>query len=554
MCGLVGAFRADDALFSHKIVNFMDKGLYVSAVRGVEGTGVGLVDKNFVPGHAKTQYDAATFLQTRQYGFAKKAMQDARVILGHTRHSTVMGSISQENSHPFQWRNGDNEILFTHNGHINNANMLSHKNFHHQVDSAHVANALLYNKDTDVLQEMMGFYVCIWFDKKSKTVKMARNNSRDLYYVYNKAKTQIYYASEAEILSFILDRESIETDGDFLEIEPGKLLVWDLASKTLANPEVVNYTEKKSTPHWQGGQALTTKTSGSTSGAHGGAGGTGGTESGTSSRIGILDPIGPALPNDIIFMKTTTFENFVSNGKKIGLALNPHPEDWGHLYGVRATGQTGAIIVLQTQRKVIDECLKYIPDRIPCYIKTAKLIDIGEDGAKLDSKDQYWCYECNVDTSKARLAAFHVKKAQQAKADAERTREGASDPLAGGTGTEPSTSTETSEGKAVVPFAGAPTSSGLVPGPGPESKIPVEDWMRMADDGCFFCQGQISSADIGKVAFYKWPHPPEDHSVEYSLHDYQIICPICRIQCALPDDALAIDNKHAVIQKEVSAS
>lgn len=545
MCGLVGAFRADNAMFDHKIKNFMEKGLYVSAVRGVEGTGVGIVDKNFVPGHAKTQFDAATFLQTRQYGFAKNAMLDARVILGHTRHSTVQGSISQENAHPFQWRNKENEILFTHNGHINNAHSLSHKDFHHAVDSAHVANALLHNPDIDILERMQGFYVCIWYDKQTHTVKMARNNSRDLYYVYNKAKTQIYYASEAEILKFILDREEISSEDEFHEIEPGELLIWDLEAKTLADPKKVAYKEKKFTPHWQKtAQEVGTGTFPTTSS---GASGTGGSSWGGGSnvsRLGVYDPVGPARQHDTIFMDVKDFDKgFMSNGARIGYtAAEPHPEDWGFLYGSRKR-QSGSICKMQIQRKQINELLVFIKDEIPVCVNKAEL-QTSEDGVKLAPQDHYWLYEVTLMMEKARLIKFRKEKAAREVIATEAAKGTAatevSDPLADGSSIDPTT--QIKEGQQLVPFGGVATSLDLVPGPGPGNKITRKDWLMMAEMGCFFCQGQIVESDIGRVAFYAWPTHPEDHTPDAT--DHQIICPTCKVDCALGKDELTVTNSH----------
>lgn len=540
MCGLVGAFRAENAPFNQKVREFMEKGIYVSAMRGMEGTGVGLVGKDWDVGHVKSHVDAASFVQTDQFEWAKREMWDSRVILGHTRHSTIANSIAAKNSHPFQWRSTKNEVLLTHNGHVSNASLLSGKGFNHAVDSAHVAYALLNDKDTKILEQLMGFYVCVWFDKGERALKMARNNTRDLYYVYNKAKTQIYYASEAEILAFVCERQGIDADlTEFHEIEPGELLIWSLEAKTLADPKRIKYTEKKSQPH----QAATTYHAGQNGGANQfprqtntDIGTTGGTEWPRNfTSLGLIDPQGPAKQHDTIYVDVKDFDTFRPYQHDNAPLNTRDPSfSWGTLYGTRTRDKGSLVKIDGIQKYYLDEVLVHIQDHIPCKVNSAELIK-AEDGEDLEMKDWYWSYNVSVDRGKAQATKYNRDKLKASKAGHNpgiRSEVQEQNPFLGEQMAEALAKVGDDIERKLVGTGTALTVvsperwAKMVPGPGPNNQVTLKIWAEMAEMGCFLCNGVITESDLGKVAFYAFNLPPEDHDPKDI--DHQMICVTCR--------------------------
>lgn len=253
MCGLVGAFRSEKGFFT-KAPQYITQGLFISVLRGYSGCGVALIDKDFKPDMVKSRLASPDFIQTKSYTWVENKAPGARAIMGHTRAPTG-GGASYENSHPFWYHRDGNisdSVILTHNGHVNNYHALTPNEFRHDVDSAHVTHSILINGALDTLKKLQGYYVLTWYSEKDKTFHIARNNSnRDLFLAKNIAGDVMYYASEKEILQFLLDRLDINyagkgTDSAFWQLDPLKLYSWDLSKDTLLSPVVEEYEEKKS--------------------------------------------------------------------------------------------------------------------------------------------------------------------------------------------------------------------------------------------------------------------------------------------------------------------
>jgi predicted glutamine amidotransferase len=252
VCGLVGAFRADKGFFT-KSQQYITQGLFISVLRGYSGTGVGLINSHFKPDMVKSRLASPDFIQTKNYTWVETSAPSARVIMGHTRAPTG-GSSSLENAHPFWYvKDGDptDSVILTHNGHINNYHSLTPNEFRHDVDSAHVTHSILVNGAIETLKKLQGYYVLTWYSEKDKNFHIARNNSnRDLFLAKSPDNAVMYYASEKEILQFLLDRLDIPyaakgTPEAFWQLDPFKLYSWDLTKETLVEPTVEEYEEKK---------------------------------------------------------------------------------------------------------------------------------------------------------------------------------------------------------------------------------------------------------------------------------------------------------------------
>lgn len=469
MCGLFGAFRANKALFDTKIVSLMEHGLYVSALRGNDGTGIGLVEASYEAAFSKSHLDAPNFLQTRHWAWAKKYMSMSRACLGHTRSSTNPNTYNSEGAHPFVWEveTADKKmdaVMLTHNGHCSDAFNLTPHDFTHPVDSANIAYALLlagHDRAEDVLEKLNGFYVLVWYNQLAKTLNICRNESnRELYLVTNKAKTQIYYASEKEMLKFALDRCEIEVDKNYWELKPFVHYTWDLTKDSLDKPHARKYEEKKASSykgrHTGGTLPGTTRNNG-------------GTGSEPTTLVNPLHPIkGDIIYGDFRFVagtRGTWHANRDGSGKETS---------YGYIYGTRKLDKDSSIKLLGVQKSDLTYYADII-EELPIKIHKVEKQENATVGAFL-------YYEGSIDRQRADLGLRN----KNARPD------------------------YSAQGYDLVK--------------GWNGQIQRWRWKEIAKAGCSECDGDILDSDVGHVGFIEHPLNPEDHAIEV---ERQMVCPEC---------------------------
>lgn len=494
MCGLVGAFRAKETLFPLTVKNFITQGLYVSALRGMSGTGVALIDKDFSPDMVKTHVDAGNFIFTDKYDWVEKNAPNSRAILGHTRAPTGGAGAAMKNSHPFWY--GDQKahktIMGTHNGHVNNAMSLTPTNFHHPVDSAHVFYSMYLNKAMPTLEKISGYYVLIWYDEHARTLNMARNTHRELYLARNKAKTIVYYASEEAILEFALERTSQEWDKEFgfMELQPHTLYSWDLEEVSLEHPDEKKYNEKKA------GTEFT---------HHGGSRANGGFKDKWGSAIDYSKA--PVLPDTPLFVYVKdpdkAFQSYVNN--KEGSTEFGKPTPWGKVYGSRLMDQ-GLVVIEGVLKSEWDTKWKHIWQAIPVKCTSSCYESHGEGAAK----KTYPSYKVMIDLVAAdrdfaRWQRDHdILEGIEKKGNSQNVTVKLSNVSRASSGSSKDEIT-------------------LVAGPG-KTMIPLKEWREIAKEGCVICHGTIIDGDIGSVLFYEWQRCPEDRPED---SEHLMICPMC---------------------------
>jgi hypothetical protein len=123
-----------------------------------------------------------------------------KAILGHNRWATI-GHISRQNAHPFDFPN----LVGMHNGTLRNKRVLSaHEQY--ATDSQAVFHDFNEYEPEDVVKELEGAWAFVWVDKTDKTLNFLRNKERTLFYCYNEDRSTMFFASEAGMLRFVLDR------------------------------------------------------------------------------------------------------------------------------------------------------------------------------------------------------------------------------------------------------------------------------------------------------------------------------------------------------------
>lgn len=228
MCGLTGFFslnaHTDRTTYQHKKA-FMQQMLYLSALRGRDSTGLALCNmRNAIPDMLyKRAMESSDFLQLDRTGALLTAVDDALVVLGHTRSKTV-GNVGDDEAHPFKYEH----ITMIHNGSVTNYKSLLAKDdsCDVQTDSAHIAYSMAYYGAKETLEKLNGAFCIAWYDALEKTFNIARNEERPLYFIEVPAWKGLAFASELGMLASTLDRIGIKCKGKFLWPQEYQILTW----------------------------------------------------------------------------------------------------------------------------------------------------------------------------------------------------------------------------------------------------------------------------------------------------------------------------------------
>ncbi len=212
MCGLFGI--AGPGIQMKDIEIFKDLGI-VSQVRGLDGSGVYQVKAN--PTYNNNDFSAifkseSTFAECLfEIDYTKKKKSSSNLlesiavdfIMGHVRAAT-RGLISDENAHPFELSN----LVGAHNGTLRDKKY-EDKN---KTDSELMYRDISSRGIIEVLKDMdkNSAYAITMFDKVNRKVYMVRNEKRTLHFALNDSRSVLYWASEPEILRFVLRRQKQE--------------------------------------------------------------------------------------------------------------------------------------------------------------------------------------------------------------------------------------------------------------------------------------------------------------------------------------------------------
>lgn len=532
MCGLFGAFRADNCSLP-KISPFMWQGLYISGLRGMGGTGVGLVYPDFRVDLAKSHASAPFFLYSEEWDWVDKNVSTARAVLGHTRSAT-QGVISTKNAHPFiadvhSASGGKTAVMQIHNGTIGNWASLTPNSFSHQVDSAHANHAIANKGALETLREIEGGYVLIWYDEARQVMRMARNAARELFYAQDKDKKYLWFASELDFLVAVLRRNNIEHVDSFWELDLETLYTFDLTKNKL-EPQKEKY-EKK--------QVRTYPSTNENGRQH-----YGGRDWWTEQQRAKIFTKPLPVQGDYIWME-------VSKPDAESVTKYPTTQTsinfiYGYVIGSRALESNSIIRLNGIRIEDWETRLTKIRHELPVRI-TRVMRDVRNP--ELFNGEAHVFYEATLDEDETAWSLRKLLKDTETKERlAAATAAGRNLPVLSNSTQTPITLEPRNLGS-IGPYtvvqpgdAGNDRSGGGLPGsqlpvvgplnlsdkvPGPRSRqITFLEWKEVASYGCALCQGgKISTADIGKVGWFPYPCSKEDRNPEDV--EYQMICPPC---------------------------
>lgn len=224
MCGLVGVAGN----LGTKDIKVFKELLYVDKLRGVDSTGIGIVQGDGEVLVLKGPWSPETLLDFKVVDQA--LLTSAKVLMGHNRAAT-RGKVSKQNAHP--WFTG--RILGAHNGTLDCGCLKDlEKNYEGDTDSEQLINSIhsLDGKIADALKLAAGAWALTIYDRETEGINLVRTDQRPLFYALSESRDTLYWASEAYMLRWILERNEVKIlDNKIHLVTPDVIFSWAIPDR-----------------------------------------------------------------------------------------------------------------------------------------------------------------------------------------------------------------------------------------------------------------------------------------------------------------------------------
>lgn len=219
MCGLVGVagnlFQGDIKAFNELLYVDMLRGAHATGVASIKGRRSSTLKKAWTPGDLMLHKD-----------YNSHVTASADVIIGHNRHGTIGNNSDHNNAHPFDF----DRIVGAHNGTLDRQCVRNlHNHALYGTDSEALYSEINHNGIDQAFTKIEGAWALTFFDKADGTLNMVRNSQRPLHYAYKKGRSVLYWASEFDMLAFVLSRNNVELEDDeIFQVTTDELLTWNV--------------------------------------------------------------------------------------------------------------------------------------------------------------------------------------------------------------------------------------------------------------------------------------------------------------------------------------
>lgn len=208
MCGLVGILgnitSRDSTLFSQMLL--------ADELRGKHATGVARVvtdNTSLSVGYGKLAIAASFFRHLPIFDTLTAVTPSLTALLGHNRHATKGASDNHKYAHPFK----HGHITLMHNGSLTTHYSLTKETF--TVDSEAICSAFAQGNPVDIIPTLRGAFALVWVDERDQTINFVRNSERTLSFAFDEKGDKLYWASEKNMLKWLLERDMTFASGGF---------------------------------------------------------------------------------------------------------------------------------------------------------------------------------------------------------------------------------------------------------------------------------------------------------------------------------------------------
>lgn len=207
MCGIAGCIS--NSLPKAQVASFVKQSLLVNSLRGTDGSGLFVVDKQQELFIFKKPIAGPDFIQLNQT-LRLANMEDLRFVVTHNRSGTNGNYYAHNHTHPINYEH----ITLVHNGTLSSTFNLdvSTPNTH---DSSAIAESIAKYGAKATLEKLNGSFALVWYDAKEHTLNTARNSERPLFLANVKDNKGVLFASEPGMLSWLAARNDITVNSVF---------------------------------------------------------------------------------------------------------------------------------------------------------------------------------------------------------------------------------------------------------------------------------------------------------------------------------------------------
>ena len=232
MCGIHGVISSTMTHNKSKS-DFISQAFVANSLRGMHGSGVYQISKSCVPFMNKQATNGTDFMASGKGASYAKDADTSRITVCHVRHKT-QGNIDDDSSHPFIAFKSDTKerVIGVHNGTLYNwkSNADASK---YGVDSEWAIDQIAEH-GAEAFKKFSGAWCFVWWDEADpKKVKFCRNDQRPMHILFNTSKTDMLFASEAGMLTWLAERVKFDHNDEVLTLPTDKIVTFDTSGNTI---------------------------------------------------------------------------------------------------------------------------------------------------------------------------------------------------------------------------------------------------------------------------------------------------------------------------------